>query len=182
MKTLEISERYTKAIFQLAEEQGSTEQVYEILKNVQDVVTNQPQILTLFQNPIITRNEKKSLTEGILGSHSDSLAKRFLNLLVEKNRMTLLPEVLERFEAFLDEKKGIVRTTVITARPLSQYSADLIHKTLERISKKKVVCKMETEPELLGGIQIRIGNRLIDDSLRTKLNELKHQLETIKVI
>ena len=181
MKPLEIADRYSQSIFELAEEAGSTGALFQELAAVGDAMTQRPELLSLLQNPLITRREKRSLIEGILGPKAHSLAQQFLNLLVEKNRVDLYPVIVERLHLKINDHQGLQEATAVTAHELHPSILQLVQRALEKAMAKKIVIRTETNPHLIGGIQIRMGNRLIDGSLRAKLNGLETQLGKIKV-
>ena len=181
MIPLQIVERYTRSIFELAGETGTEDSLFQELSAVRNAMSGRPELLRLLQNPLITRTEKRSLIEGILGSKAHSLSGQFLNLLVDKNRIDLYPYIVDRLRKVLNERQGVEEATLVTAHELHPSIVQLLQKALERSIKKKVIIRTETEPELLGGIQIHMGNRLIDGSIRTKLNDLETQLRTMKV-
>lgn len=181
MKPLEIADRYSQSIFELADETGSTGALFQELAAVRDAMSGRPELLNLLQNPLITRAEKRSLIEGILGPKAHTLAQQFLNLLVEKNRIDLYSVIIERLHLKINERQGLQEATTITARELHPSILQLIQRALEKVTAKKIAIRTETNPELIGGIQIRMGNRLIDGSLRAKLNGLETQLKLMKV-
>ena len=178
---LEIADRYTRSVFELAEEKGSTSALLQELLAVGQAMVNRPELLALLKNPLITRSEKKSLIEGILGSKANALSSQLLHLLVEKNRIDLYPLIVEGLQELLNEKQGIQEVAAVSARELHPSITQLIQKALETALKKKVTIQTQTDPALLGGLQIRIGNRLIDGTIRAKLDALGAQLRTAKV-
>jgi len=181
MKPLQIAERYSRSIFELAEERNQRDIVFQELLTVHQAMENRPELLSLLESPRITRDEKRSLIEGILGPNSSSLSKDFLNLLVDKNRTELFPFIVEKLQDVIRQKQGIQEAFVITARELHSSIVQLLEKTLEKVTRKKILIQSSVDPALLGGMQIRMGNRLIDGSVRTKLNTLETQLRNVKV-
>lgn len=181
MIALEVVDRYARSIFELAEEKGLAGSLYQELAAVSKAMENRPELLSMLQSPIITQNEKCSLIEGILGSKSNALSQQFLNLLVKKNRIDLFPFITDGLRDILNGKQGIQEATVVTARELHPSILNLIQKALEGAIRKKIVLHTETNPVLIGGFQIRMGNRLIDATLRAKLNALGAQLRNVKV-
>ncbi|MBI1977935.1 MAG: ATP synthase F1 subunit delta [Candidatus Omnitrophica bacterium] len=181
MKTLEIADRYTRSAFELANEKGAVEILFQELATVREAMESRSELLNLLQSPLITQEEKRSLIEGILGPKASALAREFLNVLVEKKRIDLFPFIVDRLRSAIYEKKGIQEATVVAARELHPSIIQLIQKALERATQKKVELQTEVDKRLLGGLQIRMGNHLIDGSLRTKLDTLKSQLIHAKV-
>ena len=180
MQTLELVDRYAKSVFELAENEGAQEALQSELSSLVGILRAKPQLLGLFQNPLLSRDEKHALIEGISPEKS-SLVERFLMLLVEKSRVNLLPDITEHLQELIDEEKGIEEAKVITARPLDSSLRPLIEKTLARLTGKKISIQTETDTNLLGGIQIHIKNRLIDATIRRKLDDLGAQLKQVKV-
>lgn len=180
MQTLDLVDRYAKSVFELAEDKGGEEALQSELASLVGILKAKPQFLNLFQNPLLSREEKNALIEGISPEKS-SLVERFLMLLVEKSRVNLLPDITERLQELIDEEKGVEKATVITARPLDPALRPGIEKTLARLTGKKITIQTETDAKLLGGIQIHIKNRLIDATIRRKLADLGMQLRQAKV-
>ncbi|MBI3999764.1 MAG: ATP synthase F1 subunit delta [Candidatus Omnitrophica bacterium] len=181
MKLLEIADRYSRSIFELAQEKSVTNTLFQELAAVREAMEARPELLNLLQSPIITRTEKKSLIEGILGPKASSLSQDFLNLLVQKNRIDLFPVIVDQLRIAIHEKEGVQEATVVTARELHPSILQLLEKALEKTTKKKMMLQTEVDSTLLGGLQIRLGNRLIDGTLRSKLDTLKTQLRYAKV-
>lgn len=182
MKPLQIAERYSRSIFELSEEQGQQDAVFQELLTVHQAMENRPELLNLLQSPRITRDEKRSLIEEILGPRSSHLSKYFLNLLVDKNRTELFPFIVDQFQDVIRQKQGIQEVFVVTARELHSSIVQLLEKTLEKVTGKKILIQSSVDPVLLGGIQIRMGNHMIDGSVRTRLNTLETQLRNVKVV
>ncbi len=182
MIPLQIVDRYSRAIFELAEDTHQRDAVFHELWTVHQAIENRPKLLQLLQSPLITREEKRSLIEGILGPNSSALSKQFLNLLVDKNRTDLFPFIVARLQDVIRKKQGIQEAIVVTARELHSSILQLLEKALEKSTGKKMLLRSEVNPEILGGIQIRMGNRMIDGSVRTKLDTLETQLRNVKVI
>lgn len=180
MKVLELVDRYAKAAFELAEEDGGAEGLEKELASLVHILNERPQLMNLFQNPLLSREEKHALVEGIWPEKS-SLVERFLMLLIEKRRVDLLPHITEHLQELIDEEKGVEEAKVVTARPMDPALRPMLEKALGRLTGKKITVQTETDARLLGGIQIHIKNRLIDASIRRKLDDLGMQLRQTKV-
>ncbi len=181
MIPFQIVDRYSRSIFELAEEKNQRDSVFQELMAVRNAMESRPKLLNLLQSPLITRDEKRSLIEGILGPQSSGLSKQFLNLLVDKNRTDLFPFIVDRLQGVIRKKQGIQEATVVTARELHSSIIQLLEKALEKSTGKKMIIQSEVDPAILGGIQIRMGNQMIDGSIRSKLNTLETQLRNVKV-
>ena len=180
MDTLELAGRYGRSVFELSEQAGLSRTIFEELRAVGQAMEQRPELLYLLKSPLITLTEKCSLVDGILGPKASPLAREFLNLLVEKNRLDSFPLIVVQLRHLMNEKDGIQEATVVTARELHPSILELVAKALEARSKKKMLIQTKTDRLLLGGIQIRMGNRLIDGTIRTQLNSLEARLKNVK--
>ena len=182
MIPLQTVDRYSRSIFELAEEHKQKDTIFQELLAVRNAMGSRPELLSLLKSPLITRTEKSSLIEGILGRNATGLAKQFLNLLVDKNRMDLFPFIIDQLQDVIRKQQGIQKVTIITARELHSSIVQLLEKALGKITGKKILIQSEVDPEILGGIQVRMGNRMIDGSIRAKLNTLETKLRNVKVV
>lgn len=181
MRPLVIAERYSRSAYQLAEEKNMTTSFLQELQAVRDAMETRSELMSLLKNPLITRDEKHSLIEGILGPKASSLAQQFLNLLVDKNRIELFPDIVEELKRLTHEREKIEEATAVSARELHPSILQLLQKALEKMTAKKIILRTEEDPSLLGGIQIHLGNRLIDGTVKTKLNALESQLKMARI-
>lgn len=181
MKLFSIAERYSRSVFELAEEKGGSKAAFQELLAVKDAMHERPELLQLLQNPFITKEEKHSLIEGILGTDASIISKHFLNLLVDKHRIDLFPTIVDQLQNAIHEREGVQEVTIVTARQLHESIIQLLEKALQKTTGKKILIESEIDSSILGGIQIKIGNRLIDGSVRSKLDTLETKLRNAKV-
>ena len=181
MKEFQAVERYSRSVFELAEEKHLAETLVIELGALKTAMEKQPQFLGLLRNPLVSRDEKRVVVHKALGTQASPLVAQFLALLIKKGRINLFPSIVERLHGLLNEKKGYQEATVVAARDLGSQLLQKIRGALEKVLKKKVLVEFQKNPLLLGGIQIRVGNRLIDGSLRTKLDTLESQLKAVKI-
>jgi F-type H+-transporting ATPase subunit delta len=181
MRPLIIAERYSRSAYQLAEEKGLGNSFLKELQAVKDAMEARSELMSLLRSPLITRDEKRSLIEGILGPKASSLAREFLNLLVAKGRIDLFPDIVGELKRLTNEREKIQEVTAISARELHPSILQLLQKALEKMTGKKIILRTEEDSSLLGGIQIQLGNRLIDGTLRSKLNALESQLRMVRI-
>lgn len=176
MKLTELSSRYSRSIFELAEERNVSSHLVSELKAVKNAMGSRPELVHLLQSPLMSRNEKASLIKGILGAGSSPLTGQFLNLLVAKGRVDLFPQIVDQLQSMLQKKEGIQEVNVVGARPFHANLIQLLERALHKLTGKTIRIQSTVNPSLLGGIQIRMENRLIDGSVRAKLNALEMQL------
>ena len=167
---------YAQALFELAEEQGM-EAFLEEASGLETLISENPDFEVLLSHPRITKEEKISTLDATFSGKLSGEFLGFLKLLVEKDRAASLMDILEEFTSRAREALGIGRVYVSSAVPLDEErSALLEEKLLSATSYKKLETDYKVDPGLIGGMVIRIGDRIVDDSLKTKLYRLEKDL------
>jgi len=175
-----LPRRYARALIQIAQEEGGAAQVETFGKNLEDVskalevTTGGPSFLRTLSDDTLPVSERLAA----IGEISDKLGvtpifKNFLSLLVSKERMILLSEVLREYQRFQDEILGIIRVVVATPTQPDGTLLDRVAKTLSEKMKKKVLTRGEADPSLIGGIVLRVDHTVYDGSIRTELERIK---------
>jgi F-type H+-transporting ATPase subunit delta len=169
------AKRYARAIFELAKEEGRLEQWAQRLVAVRDVLV-QPQARGILTNPSIPAQRRQdaaaALVEGIAGREGVNLAK----LLVAANRVDEMDGIIEEYELLVDEDAGRVRATATTAIPMRKSDADKLVAGLGRRLGREVRLDTRVEPAIIGGLVLRIGDRVVDASVATRLQQLRRRL------
>ena len=129
--------------------------------------------LQAFSHPLLSPPERKKLLKELVGSGLSPATQRFLELMIEKKRFSLLPLVLQNFEKIHEEAKGIVKAQVRTAVPLEAAQLESLKRTLEKASGKSVQLDVKEAPELLGGLVVKMGDWVLDRSFANALNRMK---------
>ncbi|HEY9839942.1 MAG TPA: ATP synthase F1 subunit delta [Candidatus Obscuribacterales bacterium] len=176
MKLTAVSERYAEALFSMAQEQRQEARFGGILDDIEALAQDHPDFLRMLQHPVIKRQDKKQLLEELFASSIPKELLNFLKLLVDKKRENYLREIIASYKGLLDAHNQTVLTEVITATPMQKKTQEILKQNLESYLGQQVVMQCDTNPELLGGVMIKIGDRLIDGSLRTRLNEMAQVL------
>jgi F-type H+-transporting ATPase subunit delta len=175
-----IARRYAKALFSLGLGQGgdAVSAYGKDLEELAAVLENVPELMRVFANPIFVASEKKAVLDGVLAKLSVSpMVKNFLGLLAEKERLSYLPEIAVYFRTLLDEAQGVVRGRLVTALNLAEARRDQIKSKLEAQTGKKLVLDFAVDPEILGGVMLKVGDKVLDASLRAQLQILKEQIK-----
>jgi F-type H+-transporting ATPase subunit delta len=122
--------------------------------------------------------EKKAVLDGVLADLSISpMVKNFLGLLAEKERLGYLPDIAAYYRTLLDESQGVVRGRLVTAVGLAEARQDQIKTKLEAQTGKKLVLDFAVDPDILGGVVLKVGDKVLDASLRAQLQILKEQIK-----
>lgn len=167
---------YLQALFELARSKDQFQQATNDMDTVARVFRENAQLRKVILHPSVTREEKTRLVESILAPHLSPLVRNFLLLIITKRREKILDDILEQYQAVADSVGGTGRAVVQTAIPLSDEKLARLKSTLETITKKTVEVETRVTPEILGGVIVKIGNKVIDGSIVTRLNNLRRRL------
>lgn len=170
---------YGKALFELAQENGTDERVRRELELIRTALRQEPSYITLLDTPAVATEEKLSLVREAFGGVEESLMS-FLCILCEKRSVYALSACADAFDRCYDEAHGILRATAVTAVPMSAAQNAALTQRLTAMTGKQIVLTNELEPALLGGITLRYGGVQLDDSIHSRLEQLSRSLrETI---
>lgn len=170
--------RHAEAIFQIAMEKKALERWKSDMAIMAQVMM-EPALYALLENPAFHIPDKILLLKQKLANVSlEGLNLAFL--LVDKGRLKILPDIIDEFDGMLDAHYGIEKVEVITALPLSDMEKENIKKSMETVLNKKVVLSSKVQEDIIAGLIIRIGDRLIDGSVITKLKTLEKELVGIR--
>jgi F-type H+-transporting ATPase subunit delta len=168
------AKRYARAVFELASEEGQVEEWGRRLELVAGLLSDQ-QVAAVLTNPTIPPGRRMGLVSA--APHQlDREATNFARLLIESNRVRQVNGVAEEFERLADEAAGRVRATVTTAVELDTHERDRVARELSERLGKEVRIKVVVDKRILGGLKLQYGDRLIDASVATKLQQLRRRL------
>jgi F-type H+-transporting ATPase subunit delta len=172
-----ISRRYARALVEIGVADGTLEQVTSDIVKVADVYEESADLRAAVDNPVVPLATKKA----ILGELCDKLAlgktaKNTVLLLGDRRRLRILPGIAAMLREMNDTRRGLVRAEVTTAVALGDAFYAKLHATLEKLTGKSVVLDKKHDPALIGGVVLRIGDLVLDSSLKTRLDGLKQAL------
>lgn len=182
-----VSKTYGEALLQIAMEKekelpGSGEEFFSELEDLKRILDENPRFDDLMVHPGIAKTEKLSVVQKVFQGRTSQEVYEFLRLLVEKDRYRDLDEIVEFVSDKLKEWKKIGVTYVKTAVPLTEVQKEQVQKRiLETAPFDSLEMHYEVDPELIGGMVIRIGDRVVDSSVKRKLNDLTKQLLQIQL-
>jgi F-type H+-transporting ATPase subunit delta len=172
-----IAKRYAKAFFDIAGEEDSYEKYYDELKSFSSILAESKSLKDFLSDPVFDQADKKAVVEEVLKRIDISnMTDNFLKLLVDKQRIDILSDIVSCYREYVDKALKKVRANVKTAFPLSAELSKSIKNSLEGSAGKKVDITIEEDSSLLGGIVIRIGDIIYDGSIKTQLNNIKSLL------
>ncbi|MCX7703604.1 MAG: ATP synthase F1 subunit delta [Planctomycetota bacterium] len=177
MKSKALRVRYAKALLSLIESDGELRNVHEQLKSIASVLSN-PDLSNFLLNPAVASHIKEKLIHSALKDVSlNPKVVDFLRLLAIKRRLNLLTDIAEEFERLMRERLNEQEVLVKSAYPLTQEEKERISAFLRRrYGKQEIILKETVDKELIGGIWIKIGDKVLDGSLNMRLRALKENL------
>jgi F-type H+-transporting ATPase subunit delta len=169
-----VSKRYAKALFSLGQEDGNFEQYGRELFEFVEFFQDNEDFRKVASNPIFALEDRKKILEIVLDkSNFSDLMKNFLHLLLDKNRIEAIELIANHYSGLTDEVSGIARAEIITAMPLKDEILGGIERSLEGLTSKKIKAEIREDKDLIGGVVVRIGDLVLDGSVRTQLEGLK---------
>ena len=172
--------RYAKALFELAEEARSLDRVADDLRAIRTLMAETPDLVRLVRSPLIGRDAQARAMDAVLDKAGMSdLVRRFVGVVAANRRLFALDRMAESFLAELARRRGEVTAQVVSAHPLSDAQTAKLSDALKKAMGAKVDVALSVDPSLLGGMVVRIGSRMIDSSLKTKLDRLQLAMKGI---
>jgi F-type H+-transporting ATPase subunit delta len=175
MRTL--ADRYAAALADVALAENAAEKIRGELADFLGLLREAPQLGTLLTSPAVPRAGKRSVAEALVKRMGASRTLRnFLFVVLDHRRTRLLPDIQEALDRQLDERLGVTRAEVTSARPLPQPDQARLQAVLSRLTGRRVEAEYRLDPELIAGTVVRIGSTIYDGSVRTRIEKLRHQL------
>jgi F-type H+-transporting ATPase subunit delta len=172
-----IAQRYAQAIFELGIETSSLPSLMDEIRSFADAYAVSPEMHVLAQSPLVPESERLAAIDEVAQRLGVSrMTRNVLGVLAERRRLSALPAIFRNLAKLADERAGIVRATVASAEPLSEAHCQRLQAELEQLTGKKVLLERRQDPDLLAGIVVRVGDRIIDSSARSRLQNLRSQL------
>jgi len=168
--------RYAKALMDVLYPDNA-EAGFEQLQRFARVLRDVPDAARILENPTISADRRKALVTEITKTLTVHAAVRnFLDLLVERDRLNLINEIIPAYERLMDDRLGVVRANVMSARQLDDAERQQLTEKLQKVTGKKVRMEIAVDPALIGGVVARIGGTIYDGSLRRQLQSFKQRL------
>jgi F-type H+-transporting ATPase subunit delta len=178
MKNLAVSRRYAKALILIGQEDGQAEQYNVELDSIVGLFDTQVDFEKALTNPLFNKNERKKVLEAVLAATDlSAIMKSFMVLLFDKGRIGFLREIASYYKDLADELKGVVKASIVSATELSQDAVDKIKEALSKKTGKNIVLKVEQDQSLIGGVVTKIGDLVMDGSVKTQLINMRETLK-----
>jgi F-type H+-transporting ATPase subunit delta len=173
-----VSGRYATALFELARDEKSVDAVKVDLDRFEAMLAESPELKRLVRSPVFSANEQMKALNAVLEKAGISgVAANFLKVLTANRRLFAISDVIRAFRALVAKFKGEATADVTVAERLSDKHLDALKTALKSVTGKDVALNMNVDPSIIGGLVVKLGSRMVDSSLRTKLNSIKHAMK-----
>lgn len=177
MKNLAIARRYAKALLLIGKEDGQAETYRKELDRFARLVAGQKDLEAAITNPLFEAAARRRVLEQIIAKQQLAGAlKSFLLLLFDKKRFGFLSSINEFYQKLADSLKGIERASLVSATELSSETIEKIRSTLSRRTGKEILLDVKQDPSLIGGIVTKIGDLVLDGSIKTQFTNMSESL------
>ena len=176
MRDAPVCRNYAETLLAVADKEGQVERYGDLIDAVAGVLAADPALTGVFMSPRVSKQTKQRLIEQSLAKIAPKPFIRFLQLVVQRGRQYLLADIAAEYEDLVDRHLGRLHAVVATARPVDEKLAAAIKRRLSAVFAKEVLPHFRADPALLGGIVVRVGDRVFDGSLRRKLKLLQHRM------
>jgi F-type H+-transporting ATPase subunit delta len=173
-----LAKRYAKALFAVGKEEGAYDAYARVLNDLAALYTDYPEVADGLTNLMYPAQVRENVMQGLVKAlGADRIMSRFLALLVEKRRTNILPELAVVYQGIVDAEQNICRSNLVSAVELSADLQKKVQATLENITGKKVILATEVDPSIIGGIIAKIGDMVLDGSIKTQLAGLNESIK-----
>ncbi len=176
MRESTIARNYAEALFDLGERTGETEHFQALMDGLAQAILVDPQIRAMLDSPRVPKPTKQEIFRRALEDRAPEGFVRFLGAVVKRGRQALLPAIAEQFSGLVDEKFNRVHAGVTVAREPDHELQEVIRQRLSAVIGKEILPHFRTDPSILGGVIVRVGDRIMDGSVRRKLVSLRQRM------
>ena len=176
-----MAERYASALFSLAKEQNAVDSVGSALADFSALIQASPDLQRLVRSPAFSAEDQTRALDAVLNKIGiTGLTASFIKLVATKRRLFAIGDMINGYRRLSDAAKGVTRATVTVAEPLSDAQTSALQDALRAITGgKSVEVDVQHDPGIIGGLIVRIGSRMVDGSLKTKLNSIRTRMKEV---
>lgn len=176
MAVATVAARYAKSLLDLAQERGLIETIHKDMQFFKETVAKNRPLLLMMKNPIVRAEKKNNIIKAVFENRLDAMTMAFFQIIAKKNREAILDAIAEEFINQYNKLNHIERATVITTVPLTPVLREKFKAMVLQTTGGKVVeLEEKIDNKLIGGYILRLGDRQVDESLRSQLNDLRLQ-------
>lgn len=172
--------RYATALFELALDTAAVDAVSADLDKFDALIVGSPDLSRLVRSPVFSSDEQlKALTAVLAKIGIGGVAAQFLKVVASNRRLFAVRDIIRAYRALVARHKGEVVAQVTVAEPLGDAHRTAIRDALKSVTGKDVGLDVKVDPAIIGGLVVKLGSRMVDSSLRTKLNAIKHAMKEV---
>jgi F-type H+-transporting ATPase subunit delta len=176
-----LAERYAAALFELADEKKDLDRVAGDLQTLKAMIGGSADLQRLLRSPVLSRQEQSRAIAAILDKMgAGALTRRFAGLVAQNRRLFALGAMIDAFLAELARRRGEESAEVVSAVALDERQRQAVAEALKRAVGGKVAVDLKVDPSLIGGLVVKVGSRLVDSSLKTKLQRLQLAMKGVE--
>ena len=173
-----VSGRYATALFELARDEKSIDAVKADLDRFDAMLNDSADLDRLVRSPVFSADAQSKALGAVLDKAGIAgISANFLKVLIANRRLFAVRDVMRAFRALVAKFKGQVTADVTVAEALSDRNLDALKSSLKSVTGKDVTLNVKVDPSIIGGLVVKLGSRMVDSSLRTKLNSIKHAMK-----
>ncbi|MBV8927430.1 MAG: F0F1 ATP synthase subunit delta [Bradyrhizobium sp.] len=173
-----VSGRYATALFELARDEKSVDAVKADLDKFDAMLSESADLERLVRSPVFAADAQSRALSAVLDKAGiTGISANFIKVLTANRRLFAVGDVIGAFRALVAKFKGEASAEVTVAEPLSDKNLDALKTALKSVSGKDVTLNVKVDPSIIGGLVVKLGSRMVDSSLRTKLNSIKHAMK-----
>nr|WP_320023851.1 F0F1 ATP synthase subunit delta [uncultured Acetobacterium sp.] len=176
-----VAKRYAQALFDTAVDKEIVDAMFDEFSSVIDLFKSESGLMDLMLTPSINTSEKKGILDRVLRKSLNQYLNNFLNILLDKNRFEFLIEIHNDFRQLVFPYKNMVEATVLTVVPLDEAQRVALEEKLALRFNKKVILDNKLDESILGGAVVYVGDQIIDGSIKNQLNQMKTQMNSLRL-
>ena len=181
MRDRKVATRYAEALLLSPKQEGVLDGVAESFAAVLAAVKDNQQLRVFMDSPQVRTEEKKELIRTVFGDAIEPVLLKFFMLLLDKNRIENTRDIGEVFAELVESDKGVQHATVVTAVPMPEDLAERLRASLAGYTGKTIILDHKVDPHVIGGVFVQLGDRVLDGTVRTNLDELAKDLGKARV-
>lgn len=181
MAELAVNLTYGMALFEAASELDKVDAIFEEMRSIETIFDENPSFYEFFITPRISKTEKKETVKKIFEGKISTEVLNFLYILLDKRRAMNYREIVKQYAKIVAESRNISEGTIFSANPLKQEQIEAFQEKVAALVRKKVRLENKVDPSIIGGVKIFIGDKVIDATVKNKLQSLKESLDAVIV-
>lgn len=171
-----ITDKYADAMIQLGEKHGLLDEINTDLHLLKEVVESNRELKDFIEHPLISSEDKKDVLEKVFAENISNVSLNLLRVMADNNRLFLLPFIAGHYNKILCKIRNIDTAQVITAIPIDEATISRVKEKLEKLFNKQINIEPQVDEDIIAGMVVKIRDRVIDGSIRTKFESMKKQL------